>query len=173
MTPLTGTRFNLMKQNNLRFFIAARDGELPIVARLLATGIDINGANAGGATALEMAATAGQTEIVAFLIEHGARFDPLESPCFSSALISAATKHHVGTVEMLLAHGADPNVRDEQGQTALMWAVFHNSPLSIVEMLLLKGATAAATDIRGNTALDYAVEAKNEHACVLLRQQTE
>lgn len=159
--------------NLIRFFVSAREGNLHEVASLIDGGINVNSENPGGATALEMAAESGQTEMVKFLVEQGGRIDPVEIPCFSSALITAATNHHVEVVKLLLESGADPNVVDSEGQTALMWAAFHDSPIAIIDLLTSHGTDLALTDAKGNTAMEYAKAARNEGIYVLLRERKE
>ena len=143
----------------LQFFVSARDGDLPKVKALLQDGVPIDGENAGGATALEMASYAGQLHVVEFLIANGARIDPAEMPCFSSALIAAVTYHHTAVVALLLQKGADANAVDGKGQTALIWAAFHGAPIEIIDALITNGANAKHKDATGHNAHDYALEA--------------
>jgi ankyrin repeat protein len=157
---------------NLRFFVSAREGDLPKLVTLLDGGIDIDQENSGGATALEMASAAGQTEVVKLLLDRGARIDPVDSPCFSSALIASATNHHTSVVKMLLESGANPNIVDGEGQTALMWAAFHQSPLEVIRLLVLYGAALSIVDQKGNTALDYAEEVGSEEISAFIRQHS-
>ena len=154
------------------FFDSAREGELAKVTQHLANGVDIDAENVGGATALEMAAEAGRTSVVEFLLAKGARVDPIDKPCFSSALILAATYHHAPTARLLLKHGADPNIEDEEGQTALIWAAAHGAPMPIVEALVASGADVDHKDDRGHTAVEYAAHKEYTAIVAFLRRHS-
>lgn len=138
------------------FFNAAREGMLSDLERPLSDGVPINSVNAGDATALEMAAEAGQLNTVQLLLDYGATPNPIGDEPFSSALISASTYDHVNVVRLLLEHGADPNFQDWEGQTALIWAAGHGCSIEIIEALLAHGALTTTLDKQGATALDHA-----------------
>ncbi|MEO8201530.1 MAG: ankyrin repeat domain-containing protein [Gemmatimonadota bacterium] len=86
------------------------------------------------------AATAGDVEMVTFLLEHGA--DPNAAGSYSgrTALLSATRFGHAGVVDLLLIHGADVTTVDSyNGQNALGEASTMVNP-AIVRSLLAAGA---------------------------------
>jgi hypothetical protein len=98
--------------------LAALKGHLELVRKLIARGGDVN---KPGWTPLHYAATSGELEIMALLLEEHAYIDA-ESPNKTTPLMMAA---HYGTpeaVKLLLQEGADPTLRNELGLTAIDFA---------------------------------------------------
>jgi ankyrin repeat protein len=98
--------------------LAALKGHKELVRKLIARGGDVN---KPGWTPLHYAATSGELEIMALLLEEHAYIDA-ESPNKTTPLMMAA---HYGTpeaVKMLLNEGADPTIRNELGMTAIDFA---------------------------------------------------
>lgn len=103
---------------------AAGRGDLEAVRALLATGADVNAADAHGFTALYHACyngdeDRGYPEVVQALLDAGA---DKEAPIGYGVrpLMYAAGNGEAGVVEVLLRAGADPAARNEGGRTALM-----------------------------------------------------
>ena len=113
---------------------AARDGHTAIVERLLAAeGIDVNGVDEEGDTALILAADQGHTDIVELLLAVPG-IDVNANPG-ETALIVAASEGHTDIAELLLAvPGINVNAEDDEGATALTWAAEYSA--AIVELLL-------------------------------------
>ena len=86
---------------------AARSGDLPSAALLVAAGANVNDADAWGVGATALAAHSGFGDLVAFLLERGA--DPNAAAAGFTALHAAIMHRHVAMVSALLARGADPN----------------------------------------------------------------
>lgn len=91
------------------------EGAKPFVIEfLLKRGLDINGQNEQGATALILAAWYGREELVDLLLKHGA--DPnLKARKNLSALKVAKTNGHAGIVKKLLDHKAKSGPRPNAG----------------------------------------------------------
>ncbi len=87
---------------------AARSGDLPSAALLVAAGANVNDADAWGVSATVLAAHSGFGDLVAWLLERGA--DPNAAAAGFAALHLAIMHRDVVMVRALLAHGADPNV---------------------------------------------------------------
>jgi len=98
--------------------VAALGGHLAIVKKLHARGAEIN---PPGWTPLAYAASAGQTEVVRYLIESGAKVDA-PSANGTTPLMMAARGGHAATIDLLLAKGADINHQNENGASARAWA---------------------------------------------------
>jgi len=86
---------------------AARVGDLASAKLLLAAGANVNDADAWGVSAMVLAAHSGFTEMVEFLLDHGADANAI-GPGFT-ALHEAIMRRDERMVTALLAHGANPN----------------------------------------------------------------
>lgn len=86
---------------------AARVGDLASAKLLVGAGANVNDAEAWGVSATVLAAHAGYTELVEFLLDRGA--DPNAAKAGFSALHAAIMHRDERMVAALLAHGADPN----------------------------------------------------------------
>jgi uncharacterized protein len=103
---------------------AAASGSLDIVRQLLAKDIDLNTRYANDLTLLMWAsgpdqsvAEAQAVEVVAYLVDTGARIDDRDDRG-RTALMTAAEGNHADIARLLLKHGADPSLRDKAGKSA-------------------------------------------------------
>lgn len=96
------------KEQRIRSFCnAAAMGDLATVQRLLKTGVDVNGADCDGRTALMLAACSGKMDVVRFLMLHGAKPDVTDK-FGGSALLDAVrqdTAEHMDIVVYLHQNG--------------------------------------------------------------------
>ena len=121
-----------------RLRIAAYKGDTEKTSQLLAEGVEIDGKNEYGNTALMIAALKGHLEIVKSLIAGGADVNQ-RNRVGLTALMFAAKRGHLEIVKALLAAGADVNARTEGGVTAL-FAAESEGHTAVVEMLRKAGA---------------------------------
>ena len=163
-------------------FAAAEVGDLEAIKKHLEGGVDVNGANKGGYTALHMAVRRGQKEAVALLLEKGANVNaerkgktPLEFAgkneeiaAFlrekggktgkeikaAGSIFSAAQSGLVDAVKKHLAAGVDVNAKNKGGYTALHLAS-KKGHVEVAEVLLEAKADIAAASKSGKTALHY------------------
>jgi ankyrin repeat protein len=127
--------------------LAAYDGNIQLMQRLVAQGSQVDQKNKYGLTALFFAAGAtrtqatpkGSTESVRFLLEHGATFNIKSSRNGFNALMAAADNQNAGSVLLLLQHGADINSLTTDGRSALTMAV-GRLDTDVVKLLLDRGA---------------------------------
>jgi ankyrin repeat protein len=126
----------------------------PLAARLILA--------AGGQTAIENAAEAGNIVRVKQLIAAGANVNARDKSG-STALLDASLLKHVSCVKALIAAGADVNAKDtgSQGQTPLMLASLYYEP-DVLRSLIGAHADVNAKDVNGFTALLYA----SDPACI-------
>ncbi|MGC4081901.1 MAG: ankyrin repeat domain-containing protein [Vicinamibacterales bacterium] len=90
---------------------AARNGDLESARVLVAAGANVNDADAWGVSATALAAHAGFTALVEFLLDKGA--NPNTNGGGFTALHAAVMRRDERMVKALLDHKADPNVRVE------------------------------------------------------------
>lgn len=128
------------------------------VGFLLDLGVDVNGKNERGDSALHLAASEGNTALARTLLDKGADVnsvcdcDGYHSARNWTALQMAAFKGHSEVVDALLAKGADIHQKNSEGATPLHLAMTGDS-LPVVQALLAKGADVNARDSDGETPL--------------------
>jgi ankyrin repeat protein len=129
--------------------------------------LDVNGAQADGATALHWAAYRGDAEAVRWLL--GADATPaVANRAGATPLSLACIAGNAEIIELLLDAGVDANERLPNGETALMMAARTGRP-EAVELLLARGADAnAAERLRGTTPLMWAVAYEHPAIVALL-----
>jgi uncharacterized protein len=141
--------------------VAARyRGNTETVRLLLAKGAKLNAEAEvrNDASALFLAAMAGDVQTARALIEAGARPDQkmkLLGLFVSTPLIFTAMNDDVAMVEFLIGKGANLNEVDTDGLTALAWATLTNHA-GVVQALLKGGAKVNHVDTFGMTPLLYA-----------------
>lgn len=96
---------------NTALMFAAREGDLASARLLVAAGANVNDRDAWGVSATVLAAHAGHTDVVEFLLASGA--DPNAAEAGFSALHMAVMRRDERMVRALLARGANPNARLE------------------------------------------------------------
>jgi ankyrin repeat protein len=100
---------NVPHGSDTALMFAARVGDFESAKLLVAAGAKPNDADAWGVSATAMAAHAGFTDIVEFLLDKGA--DPNASGGGFTALHAAVLRRDERMVAALLAHKADPNAK--------------------------------------------------------------
>jgi len=138
--------------------------QLETLTFLLQQGVEVNGRNDEGLTALMLAAR-GEAEPVAAvraLLERGADIharcscsecDPRSGSQGCTALMIAASRGHRECVRVLLDQGAKVEDATDARRTALMLT----TDAQVIRSLLDKGADVNARDADGMTALIYAI----------------
>jgi len=89
---------------------AAIDGDGATVERLIADGVDLDGRDRHGQTALMLAARHGQEAVARILVRHGADLDATAKYGLS-ALMLAVINRHAAIAEHLVDAGANPLLR--------------------------------------------------------------
>ncbi|GMH36500.1 hypothetical protein BSKO_04368 [Bryopsis sp. KO-2023] len=107
-----------------------------------------------GGTALFLAASVGNAEIVDILTTAGAEVDS-QTEINATALLVAAEKGHLTVIETLVAAGADVSLRNRAGETALMYAAASDLPTAVA-LLVDNGADVNAQSRAKETALNFA-----------------
>lgn len=133
---------------------AAESGNPAEVARLLASGAEVNGAQVDGTTALHWAVYRDETDLAVSLLAAGADARA-ENRYGMTPLYLACLNGNAALVEALLGHGADPNAKRKGSETALMTAA-RTGDIACVKVLVKAGAEVDATLPKGQTALMWA-----------------
>jgi len=105
--------------------MAAEEGDLARVQRLIEHGADVNGKVLYGETALHRAAGKGHKDIVGLLIAKGGDVNAKMTELGGTPLHEVVDANHVDVAELLIAKGADINAKDDHGRTPLYRAVFY------------------------------------------------
>lgn len=108
----------------------------------------------------------GQTEVVSFLLSHGAKANTVKANL--TALMWAASDGHCAIIRELLDHGAEINAQDAEGATALMWAVGAGRR-EAVRLLIERGCDPMLSTTEGKSPLMKALEWGNVDIVMLLK----
>jgi uncharacterized protein len=150
---------------------AVLNNNLEKVLKIIAEGVDVNGVDNVGCTALLLASSNDNYLIMEALLRSGA--DPnfvLKSECENlndgtTNLMRVSSRE---TCFLLLNYGADVNMKDNQGETALMIAV-KTSNTATAKALLQRGADMNLSNNDNKTALDIAKSNNDEIILSLLK----
>jgi ankyrin repeat protein len=143
---------------------AARRGDADFVSMLLQLGADPNGLGVDGTTALQAAALKGHGDVVALLLEKGAKVD------VGLPLHDAAVGGSAAAVRALVQRGAKVGAVDPKtGDTPLHYAATWGK-VEAVRALLELGADAGAKNGRGRTAREEAEANGNAEVVAALKR---
>ena len=145
---------------------AARNADKDALRALLQKKVDVNAAEADGATALHWASYRDDVESADLLIRAGADVNAAND-LGVTPLWAASQNGGAAMVRRLLEAGANPNLALLAGETPVMVAARSGYP-DIVEQLLAKGADPNAHGARGQTALMWAVAQKHPEVVKVL-----
>ena len=156
------------KDGSTPLMIAAYHHRPAIVNLLIAAGASVNAATfEGNVTTLMYAAAAGDTEICASLLKHGAEVHHKYLPSGGTALYEAVINGSLTIVKMLIEASADPAAVDFENMTSLH-ACAQGGFVEICELLLAKGLDVNAIAISGSTPLMHAVSTNQTNTVELL-----
>ncbi|KXH46440.1 pfs domain-containing protein [Colletotrichum nymphaeae SA-01] len=139
----------------LLFYFCVYEGLIFAVEEILKANPELINAKSGnGATALQVAAMNGHTEVVVMLLSRGANLHA-KGGQNGTALQAASLSGHEDVVEILLNEGADPNMRGGKLATPLQAAALRGHR-DIIAALLQRGADCNAQGGEFGTALQAA-----------------
>jgi len=153
--------------SDARLSEAAMRGDHGAITTLLSQGVDIDGAQGDGSTALHWAAFNDDLETTKLLLAAGANVKVTTREGGITPLFMACTNGNAAIIEALLKAGADANSLKANGTTALMLAAASGNAQA-AKILLDRGAKVDAKEsVHGQTALMFAA-ALNRDAVVKL-----
>ena len=123
-----------------------------------------------GRTELIIAASQGEVDLMAALIDAGADISAVDEKG-RTALICAAAEGQTEAAMTLLSRGANIDEKDQEGCTAISWAA-DQGHLETVRALLDRGADASLADSQGWTPLKFAEHASHNKIADMLREAT-
>jgi ankyrin repeat protein len=133
-----------------------RERKYHAVSYFMDAGFSPNARDKFGVPLLNLAARAGDRNILQILLKAGASVNLQAEDRGTTALIDSTAGKHSDSMELLLAAGADVNLQSKDGQSALILAVGLNDEIS-TEMLLKAGADPDAPDSLGACARKFAM----------------
>lgn len=134
---------------------AVRSGNVSKLAELLSWGQDVNAVDAAGCTALHLAATSGNDEVVGALVRaKGIRVDKLNKDKVT-ALYRAAQADKAGAVKALLEANASRDLKDAKG-VSVMHEVAKRPAGAVIEALIAAGVSPGQGGEKGLTPLHTA-----------------
>ncbi len=146
---------------------AAAKGDIELARRLLPES-DIDQQDAGGSTALAMAARGGHYYLIKLLLNSGANVN-LANKRGMTPLMWATMYGNSSEVDLILEFGPTLDLKTHQGVTATMHAA-KRGRYNALSMLLDAGANPFLTDVKGNNAMMYAAAGGNVATLILLTQ---
>ena len=150
-----------------RLVDAAKAKDWEAVRLLVGQGLDVDTAQADGATALHWAAYWNDGVTVDLLARSGANVDA-ENAYGATPLWVACANRHTGSVERLLDWGANPNIGLRAGETLLMRCVRTGDPVAVRALLGQGADVTSAEPARGQTALMWAAATRHPEVTRLL-----
>jgi len=146
---------------------AAMNGDKGELQSLLQQKVDVNAAQADGATAIQWAAYANDLEMAEALIKAGSNVRTANRDG-ATPLQLAALNGSAAMIARLVEAGADPNEKGPHGETPLMFASRNGNVAAIRVLLGHKADVNAKESLRGTTALIWAAEQGHAAAAQLL-----
>src|SRR6266496_497351 len=117
--------------------VAIRNGDHALTRRLLRAGVDVNGADSDGTTALMHSVIESDLNMMRLLVESGANVNA-KNALDSTALMYAAT--NLAKTQLLLDRGAEVKVRNKRGATPMSVAVTTFGSTPVLKLLAVRGA---------------------------------
>jgi ankyrin repeat protein len=161
--------------------IAAINGDIHEIKRLLDLQADINAEDDGGLSPLHYAIMADSSNELIFCIEillrSGSNINASNNKSKSTPLHLAARYGKIDKVKVLIKHGARVNSMNADGQTPLHYLCKNSrgrtgdSDLRVLRYLLEAGADPLIKDVNQQYPIDLAVKVNNMEFIVILKER--
>jgi uncharacterized protein len=129
--------------------VASIKGRISKVEKYIRIGVNINGTDAEGDSALILAAHKGQFNRIKLLLENGANPNQKNIKEGITPIFSAILGSHSNVVKLLIEYGADLNATDNLGNTPLLASVYSNKSDQVTITLI-----EANSDVNFRNKLD-------------------
>ena len=137
-------------------FEAAREGDLETLRALVTEDAEVvRATDDSDRTPLHVAATYGQLQVAAFLLDSGADTDAREEDG-ETPLHYAAWRSRLDVGRLLIERGADIEIRNNWGRTPLLIVARETGDVGMAGVLLQAGAEVNLRDEGGESPLDLA-----------------
>ena len=135
--------------------VAARQGNVEEVKRLLGQKVDVNSESSSGYTPLHISAGWDMRRVTGLLVTHGAKINAQNVSSWTP-LHLAAGRGHTKMVKFLLARGADPGIEDRVGRTPadLAQEAFNDD---LVDLLESEGLDVDGNSLRFRKKQDWVI----------------
>ncbi|KAM9814963.1 uncharacterized protein ACBT44_009951 isoform 2-T2 [Syngnathus typhle] len=164
-TSVTTNASDIRENEMGKFHKAAWQGDMAKLEQLVKN-VDINQLDKDNRTALHLACTRGNVEVVKFLIKKNAQVN-LSDKQNKTPLIKAVQEQHDLCANVLLENKADPNLVDSDGNTALHLASGIPS-LSVITLLVKHGGDINVKNREGISPLTVAVQEDHKEVAEFL-----
>jgi phosphate transport system substrate-binding protein len=148
------------------FFLAAKQGKVDQINRLLDRGLSITVLDREGQTALHVAARWGRESVASVLLDRGAPIDATDHEG-RTPLHLAAKENQEPISQLLIERGAQPDAPDHYGSTPLHVAAEWNAG-DVARVLIARGANLHVRDMEGSTPLHVAAAWGADMVAVIL-----
>lgn len=118
---------------------AAHRGDLPLLNKLLSTGVPVNARDAFGRTAVHVATFARQAGVLRALAQAGANLELLENDRYDAVTIAAVADDEA-TLRLLLSLGASAKLTTSRYDGTALIAAAHLGHVGVVRQLIAAGA---------------------------------
>ncbi|KLU90412.1 hypothetical protein MAPG_10266 [Magnaporthiopsis poae ATCC 64411] len=135
--------------------VTARDMALAPIRLLLEAGVDVNAVDNDGATALHIAAQKSNTNVVRYLVRHGAKVDAVDAELGGTPLADSVFGANVENARDLIEAGANAFHKLNKGRPLLHLAA-QEGQREILGLLLSAGVQVNTLDELGETAAYWA-----------------
>ena len=135
--------------------VAARAGDLETVAKLLESGVEVDGLVPHSYTALAYAASFGHLDVIDLLLEHGAKVTA-RGRWRKTPLLHAAGSGHIEACKALVKAGANPEDVNWGRHNCVFEACYWGQPKALDYFLSL-GSDVNSTKPSGHTPLHHVV----------------
>jgi len=130
---------------------------------LAQNGNDVNKITHDGRTYIFWAAYKGNTALMQYLLDKGAKTNVLDDHGYTIANFAAANgQANTKVYDLCIAKGANiKNDLDHNGANALLLVAPYDKDFTLIDYFISKGADLKSTDANGNTAFNYAAKTGN------------
>lgn len=148
--------------------LAAGEGDLEEVKRIVEEGADISLRSKDGLNMLHWSARGGNIELVEFFLAKGVDLKFKDNKG-NVPLVHAIRKQHTDIAKLLIQKMKNFRWTNGNGQSLIMEAAFVGSD-EIIKLLLEKGAPINLKDVKHRTAFWYAKKKKHKNTLALLKK---